>query len=134
MARPEWIPELGDYIDTASRVLGAPTDAIRRLPNLKLADSAINAPFAEFGGVQAHDGVINQAAVLIARLAQNHPLPDGNKRAAFQFTARFLDANGFVWGEPDVETDAGMVERIAASTAAHGEIVAWIEARTTAAD
>jgi len=131
MTRPSWIPELGDFIDTASVVLGAPRDAISRLPNLRLADSAINAPFAEFGGVQAHEGTINQAAVLIARLAQNHPLPDGNKRAAFQLTARFLDANGFVWGEPDIEADAGMVERIAASSASHDEIVAWIELRTT---
>jgi death on curing protein len=69
----------------------------------------------------------------MAHLAQNHPLPDGNKRAAFLLTARFLDANGRRWKPEDVETDAGTVERIAAGSATHAEIVAWIERRTIAA-
>lgn len=132
MSETVWTPTLGHYIVVASVVLGIEEDAIRRLPNLRLADSALNAPFAEFGGVQAYEGVVNQAAALIARLAQNHPLPDGNKRAAFMLTLRFLDANSFEWLAQDVEADAAMVERIAASDAAHEEIVAWIQARTSA--
>jgi hypothetical protein len=48
-------------------------------------------------------------------------------------TARFLDANGRRRKPEDVETDAGMVERIAAGTATHDEIVAWIEQRTDVA-
>jgi prophage maintenance system killer protein len=72
----------------------------------------------------------SKAATLIAHLAQNHPLPDGNKRAAFLQTARFLHANGHTWGGQDTNLDASMVERIAASDAAHDEIVAWIRART----
>ena len=68
--------------------------------------------------------------VLLAHLANNHPLPDANKRAAFLLTARFLDANGLTWRAPDVEIDAGIVERIAAGEAAHDEIVDWIRERT----
>jgi death-on-curing protein len=60
-----------------------------------------------------------------------HPLPDGNKRAAFLLTAPFLDANGLTWGLPDVELDGSMVERIAAGQAARDEIVAWIARRTS---
>jgi death-on-curing protein len=127
-----WVPTLNHYVVVASVVLGINPEAIERLPNLKLADSALNAPFAEFGGVAAYEGVVAQASVLIALLSKNHPLPDGNKRAAFMLTLRFLDANGYHWLAEDVEADAGMVERIAASDATHGEIVSWIESRTSA--
>jgi death-on-curing protein len=44
--------------------------------------------------------------VLITHLAQNHPLPDGNKRAAFLLTARFLEANGLHWKSEHVDVDA----------------------------
>jgi len=90
----------------------------------------VYAPFASFGGHEAYPTLVEQAAVLIEHLAQNHPLPDANKRAAFLLTARFLEANGLVWGPADVDTDAGLVERIAASEATHQEVVDWIHDRT----
>ncbi len=131
MGIPRWTPTLEDYVDVASHLLGTPPEAIRRLPRLALADSAVHAPFASFGETEAYPGLLEQAAVLVEHLAQNHPLPDANKRAAFLITARFLEANGLHWGPPDVETDAPMIERIAASEAAHDEVVAWIAARTS---
>lgn len=42
---------------------------------------------------------------------------------------RFLDANGVAWSAPDVEQDAGTVERIAAGPAERAEVIAWIERR-----
>ena len=38
--------------------------------------------------------------MLVCRLAWNHPLPDGNKRAAWVSLAMFLALNGWVF-EPD---------------------------------
>lgn len=112
-------------------VLGASPEAVRRLPRLPLAESAIHAPFASFAGQDAYPGLLDKAAVLLARLAQNHPLPDGNKRAAFLLTARFLAANGRDWDAPDVELDASMVERIAASQTDRDDVIAWLEQRTS---
>lgn len=126
-----WTPFLEDFVDAASFILGAEPEAIRCLPRLALAESALHAPFASFGGVDAYPTLIEQAAVLLEHLAGNHPLPDGNKRVAFLLMARFLDANGVVWGPPDPDTDAGMVERVAAGDASHGEVLAWIERRAT---
>lgn len=126
-----WTPSLDDFVDAASFILGADPEAIRRLPRLPLAESAIHAPFASFGGVEAYPTLTEQAAVLLEHLAGNHPLPDGNKRVAFLLAARFLDANGLAWGAPDVACDAGMVERVAAGEASHDEVVAWIERRTS---
>ncbi len=128
-----WTPSLEDFVDIASFVLDAAPEAIRRLPGLALADSAIHAPFASFEGADRYATLVEQAAGLIEHLARNHPLPDGNKRTAFLLTARFLDANGLVWGSSAVEIDAPMVERIAAGDAAHHEIVDWIRSRTAQA-
>ena len=79
-------------------------------------------------GVEAYPILPEHPAVLLAHLANNHPLPDANKRAAFR--SRVLDANGLTWRAPDIEIDAGMVESIAADEAAHAEIVDWIRERT----
>jgi death-on-curing protein len=130
VARPQWRPTLDDYLTVAAFLLGTTPDRLQQLPRIALAESAIHAPFAGFGDSDAYPELIDQAAVLIAHLAQNHPLPDGNKRAAFLLTARFLDANGRSWKSQDSDADASMVERIAASQAAHDEIVDWIKNRT----
>jgi death-on-curing protein len=68
---------------------------------------------------------------LLERLVGNHPLPDGNKRAAFVTTVLFLERNGLEWGEPDVAVDAGMVGRVAAGEAELPEIARWVTARVT---
>ncbi len=134
MAGDRWTPTLEDYLDIAGVVLGADTEQLLRLPRLDHADSAINAPFASFGGTEAYPDLVDQAAVLITHLARNHPLPDGNKRAALLLMARFLHANGRAWRPEDVEADAGTVERIASGEADHDEVVAWIRSRSDPAD
>jgi death-on-curing protein len=127
---PRWQPSLEDYIDLAAYLLGADRAAVAALPRITLAESALHAPFASFGGTEAYPTLVEQAAVLLEHLAKNHPLPDANKRAAFLLTARFLHANGLQWQPPDVETDARLVERVAASEATHDEVVEWIRHRT----
>lgn len=128
--QPRWQPSLDDYVDMAAYLLRTDRAAITRLPRLALAESALHAPFASFGGVEAYPTLIEQAAVLLEHLAGNHPLPDANKRAAFLLMARFLDANGLPWGPPDVEADAGLVERAATGEVTLDEIADWIRKRT----
>jgi hypothetical protein len=84
-----WIPSLDDYIDLASVALDTDPEAVRRLPRLSLAESALAAPFAAFGDVEAYPELVDQAAVLITHLVENHPLPDGNKRAGFLCSPAF---------------------------------------------
>jgi death on curing protein len=127
---PRWQPSLEDYIDVAAYLLGADRAAVAALPRIALAESALHAPLASFGGTEAYPTLVEQAAVLLQHLAKNHPLPDANKRAAFLLTARFLDANEMHWGPPDVETDAALIERVAADDATHQEVVEWIRRRT----
>lgn len=49
-----WIPSLKDYIDVAAFLLGADRTAVQALPRRTLAESALHAPFASFGGVEAY--------------------------------------------------------------------------------
>ncbi len=59
---------------------------------------------------------MDNAAVLIVRLAKNHPLPDGNKRAAWVSLRLFVEINGWRWrATPSVDDAEGAVLAIAAS-------------------
>jgi death-on-curing protein len=81
-------PELGDFCDIAAEILGTTPERIAGLPNVGLAESALAAPRAGFGDVDLYPSLLEKAAILLERLARNHPLPDGNKRTAFLVTAR----------------------------------------------
>ena len=96
---PRWQPSLDDYIDLPPTARRRPRRH-RGLPRIALAESALHAPFASFGGIEEYPTLVEQAAVLLQHLAKNHQLPDANKRAAFLLTARFFDANGLLWGPP----------------------------------
>lgn len=85
--------ELGDYCRIAGEILGLDPERVAELPNIGLADSALAAPRASFGDYEAYPTLIEKAAVLVERLARNHPLPDGNKRCAFLALERFLAVN-----------------------------------------
>ena len=41
-----------------------------------------------------------KAAVLVVRLAKNHALPDGSKRAAWVSLRMFVEPNGWSWHTP----------------------------------
>ncbi len=122
--------ELGDYCEIAAELLGTSAEQIARLPRIALADSALAAPRAGFDDQDAYPDLIEKAAILVEHLARNHPLPDGNKRAAFLSVWLFMEENDrpFVGEAPD--TDVPMVEKIAAGEATPKEIIGWLEKRT----
>ena len=68
--------------------------------------------------------------MLVEHLARNHPLPDGNKRAAFLSVWLFMEVNGRPFDEEDADTDVPMVEQIAAGEATPNQIIDWLEGRT----
>jgi hypothetical protein len=50
-----------------------------------------------FGEVDFYPNFVTKAAVLVVRLAKNHPLPDGNKHTAWVALRVFVDVNGWSW-------------------------------------
>jgi prophage maintenance system killer protein len=91
---PVYYPEFGDFCDVAADILGVTPEQIARLPSVGLAESALAAPRAGFGDVEVYPTILEKVAILLERLARNHPPPDGNKRTAFFLTGLFLEVNG----------------------------------------
>lgn len=91
---PVYYPAFGDFCDVAADILGITPEQIARLPNVGLAESALAAPRAGFDDIEVYPTILEKAAILLERLARNHPLPDGNKRTAFFLAGLFLEANG----------------------------------------
>lgn len=101
-----------------------------KVANLDLADSALHAPSAGFGDTDLYPDFVDKAAVLIVRLAKNHPLPDGNKRAAWVSLRVFVDLNGWTWSpKPDVDDAEQAVLAIAAGEWDEATTAAWLRDR-----
>lgn len=90
-------PDLTDYLVVAGAVTGIDDQTLLTATKLALADSALHAPSAGFGERDLYPEFVDKAAVLLVRLAKNHPLLDGNKRAAWVTLRLFIDMNGWLW-------------------------------------
>jgi death-on-curing protein len=123
--------ELADYLLIAEVILEVPAEQIAGYDRIELADSALASPIAGLGEVDAYPEFAMKAAVLCWHLVKNHPLPDGNKRAAFLSTVEFVERNGWTWNrapnDPD-ETD-DVFRGVAASGVNVDELCVWIRAR-----
>lgn len=97
-------PDLADFLAIACAVTGLDLQTVINVANIDLADSALHAPAAGFGDEDFYPDFVDRSAVLLVRLARNHPLPDGNKRAAWVSVRLFVDMNGWVW-EPTPSVD-----------------------------
>jgi death-on-curing protein len=97
--------ELAEYLWLAEQVTGVEARDLARASRVDLAGSALHAPAAGFGDDDFYPDRFDKAAVLCCRLAWNHPLPDGNKRAAWAALTLFIDLNGGVWDpdSPDID-------------------------------
>ena len=121
---------LADYVEIAAEVTGLDLDTILQVTDLGLADSALHAPAAGFGDTELYPQFEDKAAVLIVRLAKNHPLPDGNKRAAWVALRMFIEINGRKWTEPPAIDEAEQAVLAIASGEWNQEPVAdWLRDR-----
>lgn len=119
--------ELVDYLAIAVEVTGLSVEMITQVAKLDLADSALHAPAAGFGDTEFYPDFIDKAAVLIVRLAKNHPLPDGNKRAAWVALRVFIEINGWRWERtPSVDDAERAVLAIASGDWDESRTAAWL--------
>lgn len=127
---------LGEYFWLAEQVTGIDADALVRVSRSDLADSALHAPAAGFGDEEFYPDIYEKAAVLLCRLAWNHPLIDGNKRAAWASVRMFIDFNGGRWGPepPDVDEAEEAMIAIAAGEVDETWIADWLRDRVTFED
>jgi death on curing protein len=128
--------ELADFLLIAEAVLAVPAKRIAEESSLHLADSALHAPLAAFGGEDFYPDFPTKAAVLCAHLVKNHPLEDGNAPVALIATIEFCLRNGHPWtpppGDEDGAVTAARVLGLAAAPLtdeAVGELADWIADR-----
>lgn len=125
--------ELGDVIAIAAAVLQVEPALVLRISRIDLADSAVNAPAASFGGVEFHPGLGRKVGVLGYRLVRNHPFPDGNKRVAFLAMVELAERNQACWTEPADDPDGDetvtMMVAAAAGTLDEAGFVEWVKTR-----
>lgn len=123
--------DLSDYLLIAEAVLGRRAEDLARSAQLHLAESALSAPVAAFGGVEFYPEFETKAAVLCARILKNHALPDGNKRVGYIALLEFVRRNGYTWkpstGDPDETVQ--MMEGVAGSVVSEDDLADWIKER-----
>lgn len=108
--------ELGDALVIAETHTGIDAKRLARMDRVvTLVQTALAAPFAGFGTVELFPTFEAKAAIYCARLVSYHPLPDGNKRTAYDVMIEFVERNGRLWTHPPggLDETASMIERLA---------------------
>jgi len=122
---------LAEYLWLAEQVTGIDTAVLTKMARVDLADSALHAPQAGFGDDDFYPDLIDKAAVLTTHLAWNHPLPDGNKRAAWACLVMFVELNGGRWDPdpPDVDEAEAAMLAVAAHEVDEPWFSSWLRER-----
>jgi death-on-curing protein len=119
--------ELVDHLAIAVEVTGLSAETIARVAKLDLADSALHAPRAGFGETEFYPDFVDKAAVLLVRLARNHPLLDGNKRAAWVALRLFVEINEWRWtAMPSVDDAERAVLAVAGGEWDESQTASWL--------
>jgi death-on-curing protein len=122
--------DLTDYLAIAAEVTGIDSKTLARITKLEMADSALHAPDAGWGDDDLYPDFVDKAAVLIFRLTNNHPLPDGNKRAAWVSLRVFIELNRWVWSEyPSTDQAENAVMAIASGDWDETRVSSWLSSR-----
>lgn len=120
----------------AEHVTGIDAATLIRASRVDLADSALHAPQAGFGDTDFYPDIFDKAAVLACRIAWNHPLPDGNKRAAWACLVLFVDLNEGLWaaGQPNVDETVSAMLCVAARDVDEAWLARWLRDRVSFAN
>lgn len=90
-----------------------------------LLDSALNTPFATFGGKYLYPSLQAKAAQLGFGLVSNHPFVDGNKRTGAHVMLVFLAINGVDLNYTEEEL-IDVVLQVASGNINAQELLEWI--------
>ena len=124
---------LAEFWYLAEYVTGIDAATLSKASRVELADSALHAPQAGFGDTDFYPDVFDKAAALACRIAWNHPLPDGNKRAAWACLVLFIDLNDGSWneGHPNVDDAVEAMFAVAAREVDETWLASWLRERVT---
>lgn len=108
------------------RFLIQETGGLDGLRDEGLLDSAVQGPFATFGGQELYPHLEQKAAKLGYTLAKNHAFLDGNKRIGTYSMLIFLDVNGVTMEYSDDDL-ISLGFGIADGSMDYEEVLAWVQ-------
>lgn len=122
---------LAEFWFLSEHVTGIDAATLIKASRVDLADSALHAPQAGFDDTDFYPDVYDKAAVLACRIAWNHPLPDGNKRAAWACLVLFIDLNDGSWNDSQPDTDQAVDAMLAVAARDVDEtwLAGWLRER-----
>jgi prophage maintenance system killer protein len=126
--------ELGDFLLIAELHLGMSASRLARMPRVvSLGEAALAAPFAGFGEHEMFPALHEKAAVYCSRIATYNPLPDANKRAAYDVMREFLFRNSASFTHPPdgLDATAQAIEELADKRLNERAFLAWMRARVS---
>ena len=92
-----------------------------------LLESALNAPFQTFAGIELYPTIIDKVAQLGYSLIKNHAFVDGNKRIGTHVMLIFLMLNGIDVDYEDEELTR-LILGVAAGEISSEQLLAWLQA------
>lgn len=124
---------LAEFWYLAEYVTGIDAATLIKASRVDLADSALHAPQAGFDDTDFYPDLYDKAAVLACRISWNHPLPDGNKRAAWACLVLFVDLNDGLWSasHPDVDEAVDAMLAVAARDVDEAWLATWLRERVS---
>jgi death-on-curing protein len=125
--------EIGDLLAVGERLLGIDARRLKLVVNIPAAESALAAPYAGVADQMFYEHPVQRAAILASRIMRNHPLPDGNKRAALYLMDLALEQDGYRFAATPEEID-DMFRAVAGRTQTEDYFIAWVCSRTSRAD
>lgn len=90
-----------------------------------LLESALAAPFQNFGGIDAYPSLQQRAARLAYGLVNNHPFVDGNKRIGAHTMLVFLALNGIELSYTQEEL-ASLFIAVASGDKGYEDVLDWL--------
>lgn len=72
-------------------------------------ESAVATPAATYDHEFLHEDIFHMAAAYAFHIAENQPFVDGNKRTGLNAALVFLDINGWVISDPDMQLYDAMI-------------------------
>jgi len=94
--------------------------------DMGMLESAINRPFATYGGNDLYPNLFLKCGALIQSIVKNHPFIDGNKRTAFTSAYITLKTNGI-----EITAESAQVVKFMMSVANRNlsvdEIAKWLK-------
>jgi death-on-curing protein len=126
--------KLEDFLLIAEAILGIRAEQLARIVRVPEAESALAAPFANFGGAYFYPEPVDRAAICCSRIVRNHPLPDGNKRVGYECMREMLERSEIDWPRPadDAPLIAMVIEGLAARSVSEADFIRWVAERVEA--